>query len=91
MNNLLALFPNETLKYTHQFQNILTKVSTLLSAYFYNLFYIQDFQKAIQDISNLEKNMAKYILELNSLKIKMILHEPFRSYIRQLNLKSKEK
>lgn len=91
MNNLLALFPNETLKYADQLQSVLMKVSTLLSAYFYNLYYIQDFQKAIEGISDLEESMAKYILEMNSLKIKMILHEPFRSYIRQLSLKSKEK
>lgn len=84
--SLLAFMPNEASKYVDKFQTILAKISVTLMEYFYDLYCIQDFEKAKNNIPVLEKKMHEYVGEIKTQKIKMMKHELVRNYLQQFGL-----
>lgn len=82
-HDFLALFPDETNVYQPEYESIMNEAADVLSDYFYDLFFEKDFNRAKRNIGVFESNMAKVILKMNSLKIKMMLNEPYKSYIQK--------
>lgn len=84
--SILPLFPNDVEVYFDQLHVILSDVSTVLMTYFFDLYYIQDFRKAKENIPILEQNMSDLVLKIQSLKTKLMLHKSIRSFMLQFKL-----
>ncbi|MGE5632550.1 MAG: B12-binding domain-containing radical SAM protein [Caulobacteraceae bacterium] len=81
--NMLALFPTETEKFAYRFENLMNEFASVLSWYFEHIYVDFDLDAAEAKQKEFEKRMNVLFRRMNSLKINIIMQEPFKSYIRE--------
>lgn len=88
-HDFMALFPEETSRYKKEYQQIMDEVADVLATYFYYIYVNFDILCAEQEFPIFEQRMKERMLKMNALKLKMLLKEPFKSYISQFSNKTR--
>ncbi|MHB1392556.1 MAG: B12-binding domain-containing radical SAM protein [Clostridia bacterium] len=81
--NMLALFPKETGKFAVRFEKIMNDFASELSEYFKYIYVDYNLDMAESKLKEFEERMKLIFQAMNSLKLSIIMKEPFKTYIRE--------